>query len=118
MKNGLEFARSYECVTSEEKRRGHSNDKGNIVSKVRKEIKANVNPLFVRETLRNATSKHKSFDGIYIYASQVLPNLITKLRARRAEIAPKESKLGVRSSWFAQIHALSLTYTTSPQAPA
>lgn len=28
LKNGLEFARSYECVTSEEKRRGHSNDKG------------------------------------------------------------------------------------------
>lgn len=66
LKNGLEFARSYECVTSEEKRRGHSNDKGNIVSKVRKEIKANVDSLFVRETLRNAMSKHKSFDGTYM----------------------------------------------------
>lgn len=53
-------------MTSEEKRRGHSNDKGNIVSKVRKEIKANVDSLFVRKTLRNATSKHKSFDGTYM----------------------------------------------------
>lgn len=62
------------------------------------------------------------------WVDHMLPNLITKLRARRAEMAPKEWKLGPEAPGLlcfcvegvpnAYICLLPLSYATSPQAPA